>query len=134
VPQDDLAALEHAVLQQAPPGAVLIGASVSPDGSYGACLTFLPGANYLMDDVFERGEHGWELFSGGSGGGMSWSLTEVDSERGVLRYGDEAPKDVSVAIVSYEGREARVPVRHGHFLFVAWQTLDDDTPVLVGFE
>ncbi|HEU5278725.1 MAG TPA: hypothetical protein VFU26_07475 [Gaiellaceae bacterium] len=134
MPQDDLASLENAVLQQGPRGAVLIGASVSPDKRYGATLTFLQSANYLMDDVFERGEHGWEQFTGGSGGGISWSLIDEDSERGVLRYGDEAPSDASVAIVSYQGQESRVPVRHGHFLFVAWQTSDDETPMLVGFE
>ncbi len=50
----DLAAFESTVLDQAPPGAVVVGASLSPDGRYGAALTFLPCANYLMDDVLYR--------------------------------------------------------------------------------
>jgi hypothetical protein len=134
VAENELAELERAVLEQAPPGAVLIGASVSPDGMYGAALTLEPSANYLMDDVFERGEHGWELFRGGSGGGFSWSSTDEEGERGILRYADEAPDDASVPIVRYEGQESRVPVRHGHFLFVAWQAADDEIPDVVGFE
>jgi hypothetical protein len=46
---------------RAPPGAVVIGASLSPDGRYGAALTLLPSANYLMDDVFVRDGDRWLL-------------------------------------------------------------------------
>lgn len=102
---DELVAFERAVIAQAPPGSVLVGASVSPDGKYSAALTLHPGANYLMDDIFLRqGDH-WELYEGGSGGGISWSrLGEED--RGVLRYGGEAPEGTSGALISYQGRSA----------------------------
>ena len=50
-----------------------------------------------------------------AGGGISW--TALSDERGVLRYGGEAPEDASVARVEYEGREYMVPVRFGHFHF-----------------
>jgi hypothetical protein len=130
---DELLAFEQAVLAQAPPGAVLLGASVSPDGDYGAALTLQPGANYLMDDVLVRGAEKWEIYVGGSGGGLSWTKLEQE-DRGVLRYGDEAPEGASVARIGYEGREYRVPVRHGHFLFVAWDALLDERPNLIGFE
>lgn len=69
---DELLAFEQAVLAQAPPGAILVGASVSPDGNYGAALTFQPGANYLMDDLLLRRADEWEIHVGGSGGGLSW--------------------------------------------------------------
>jgi hypothetical protein len=65
---DELLAFEQAVIAQAPPGAVLIGASISPDGTYGAALTFQPGANYLMDDVLVRRAGHWGTYVGGSGG------------------------------------------------------------------
>jgi hypothetical protein len=130
---DELLAFEQAVVAQAPPGAVLVGASVSPDGNYGAALTFLPGANYLMDDVLVRRTDEWEIYMAGSGGGLSWSkLGEED--RGVLRYGDEAPEGASVASIGYEGHEYRVSVRHGHFLFVAWDAPLDQRPSLIRFE
>jgi hypothetical protein len=86
-----------------------------------------------MDDVLVRGANSWKLFGGGSGGGISWSnLGEGD--RGVLRYGDEAPEGASIACVTYEGDEYRVPVRHRHFLFVAWDTPFSEDPRLVGFD
>jgi hypothetical protein len=130
---DKLVAFERAVLAQAPPGALLVGASVSPDGDFGAALTFQPSAAYLMDDVFVRRADEWELYGGGSGGGLSWSrLGEED--RGVLRYGGEAPQGVSVARIGYEGREHRVPVQHDHFLFVAWEAPSHEEPTLMGFE
>jgi hypothetical protein len=94
----ELLAFEQAAIAQAPPGAVLVGASISPDGNYGAALTFLPGANYLMDDVLVRRADEWEPYVGGSGGGLSWS--ELGQEdRGVLRFGDEAPEGASVALI-----------------------------------
>jgi hypothetical protein len=116
---NDAAAFESMVLAQAPPGAVMIGASLSPDGTYGAALTFLPSANYLMDDVFVRDGGDWRPYSGGSGGDISWTALG-EGHGGVLRFGDEAPSRAAVAQVRYKGVEYRVPVRHGHFLFVAW--------------
>jgi len=59
---DELAAFERAVLAQPPPGAVLIGASVSPDGKYGAALTLLPSASYRMDDAFFRTEDERDIY------------------------------------------------------------------------
>jgi hypothetical protein len=75
----DLAAFESTVLDQAPPGAVVVGASLVAGHRYGAALTFLPRANYLMDDVLVRDGDRWQLHTGGSGGGISWT---------VLRKGD----------------------------------------------
>jgi hypothetical protein len=130
---DELLAFEQAVIAQAPPGAVLVGASVSPDGTHGAALTLQPGANYLMDDVLVRRAGKWGMYVGGSGGGQSWSKLGQE-DRGVLRYGDEAPQGASVARIGYERQEYRVPVRHGHFLFVAWDAPRDEWPSLIGFE
>lgn len=131
---DELFAFEQAVIDQAPPGAVLIGASISHDGKYGAALTFHPGANYLMDDILVREGDRWELCEGGSGGGISWSrLGEED--RGVLRYGAEAPEGTSGALIRYQEQEHRVTVRHGHFLFVAWNVPSScEQPNLLGFD
>lgn len=129
----DLAAFESMVLDQAPPGAVVIGASLSRDGRHGAALTFLPSANYLMDDVFFRDDDRWQLHTGGSGGGISWSVLG-GGHRGVLRYGGQAPEGASGAWVRYEGTEYRVPVRYGHFLFVAWDTQSHENPTLIRFE
>ena len=54
-------------------------------------------------------------------------------DRGVLRYGDEAPEGTSVALIKY-GRH-RVTVRHGHFSFVVWNaSSSQEQPSLVGFE
>jgi hypothetical protein len=133
VPENDLGSLEEAVAAQAPPGAVLVSAAVSPDGAYGASLTFLPSATYLMDDLFVRTDESWESYGGGSGGGHSWTSLGGD-ERGILRYGDEAAEDASVAVVEYEGQTHRVPVRHGHFFFVAWNTRFAEEPQLIKFE
>src|SRR6266511_3668486 len=130
---DELMAFERAVIAQGPPGAVLVGASVSPDGRWGAALTFQPGANYLMDDVLVRRADEREIHEGGSGGGLSWSRLGQE-DRGVLRYGDEAPEGASVARIDYKGQQYRVPVRHGHFLFVAWDAPPDERPTLIGFE
>jgi hypothetical protein len=130
---DELMAFERAVIAHAPAGAVLVGASVSPDRNYGAALTFLPSANYLMDDVLVRESGEWKMYVGGSGGGLTWSrLGEEDL--GVVRYGDEAPVGTSVARIGWEGQEYRVPVRHGHFLFVAWDAPSGGEPDLIGFE
>jgi hypothetical protein len=129
----DLAAFESMVLDQAPAGAVVIGTSLSRDGRYGAALTFLPSANYLMDDVFVREDDRWQSYTGGSGGGISWTVLG-GGHRGVLRYGGQAPEDASGAWVRYEGAEYRVPVRYGHFLFVAWDTRSHENPTLIRVE
>lgn len=73
--RDALAAFEEAVLAQAPPGSVLVGSAVSPDGMNGVALTILPTANdYAMDDVFERVDDRWVAASGSSGGsGIGWT-------------------------------------------------------------
>jgi len=50
---DENEKFQSAALRQAPPGAVLVGSSISPDGRFAAALTLLPSANdYPMDDVF----------------------------------------------------------------------------------
>ncbi len=128
-----LAAFESTVLAQAPPGAVVVGASLSPDGRHGTALTFLPSANYLMDDVFVREGDRWQLYRGGSGGGIAWTVLG-EGDRGVLRYGGQAPEDASGAWVRYEGAEYRVPVRYGHFLFVAWDAASHEDSALIRFE
>jgi hypothetical protein len=57
---DQLSEFERAVLAQAPRGALVAGAALSPDGRYGAALTVLPTASdYLMDDVLEMTADGW---------------------------------------------------------------------------
>ena len=132
---DELAAFEDAVIAQAPPGAVVVGASISPDGRYGVALTLLPTAsNYPMDDLFERVGDQWVDAGGGSGTGVSWSSLSEDGSSGVLRYGDEASPGAVKAWVAYEGREVEVPVHNGHFLFVAWDTDYHDDPRVVRFE
>jgi hypothetical protein len=131
----DLAELEEAVLAHAPQGAVVVGASISPDGTHAVALTILPTAsNYPMDDRFELVESRWEEAGGGSGCGILWSSLDEGGDLGVLRYGDEAPDDAMAAWVAYEGREHRVPVRHGHFLFVSWRTSYSEEPRLLRFE
>jgi hypothetical protein len=128
-------ALEAAVLAHAPPGAVIVGVSVSPDRRHGASLTLLPSAtDYPMDDLFERLGDRWVDAGGGSGTGISWSSISDDGSRGVLRYGGEAPPDATIARIAYEGREHEVPVRHGHFLFVAWDTDFHEDPKVIAFE
>jgi hypothetical protein len=127
--------LERAVLAHAPPGAVIAGVSVSPDRRHGASLTLLPSAtDYPMDDLFERVDERWIDAGGGSGLGVSWSSMTEDGSRGVLRFGDEAPSDATSARIMYEGREYDVPVRHGHFWFVAWDTEFHEDPKVVAFE
>ena len=131
--ENEVTLFEHAVLAQAPPCSVVIGASLSPDGRFGAALTYLPSAHYLMDDFFERSGSDWSCRAGGSGGGMYWILIG-ESGLGVLRYGDEAPAGARFAHVEYEGQVHRVPVRHGHFVFIAWGTPFASDPLLLGFD
>jgi hypothetical protein len=132
--QPDVDAFERAVLAQAPPGSDLIGASISPDGEFGAALTTLPSAaGYPMDDVFRLVAGRWELHSSSNGGGTTWSWLRDDV--GVLRFDGEAPPGASRAVIGYEGREHPVPIRHGHFLFVAWNVPENfGEPVVVRFE
>jgi len=125
--------LVAAVTGQAPSGAEVIGASVSPDRRYGAAVTYLPSASYLMDDVFELVEGSWQLHSGGSAG-VSWTSLGDEGTSGVMRYVDEAPEDATAAVLTYEGAEYRVPVRHGHFLLVVWNTRYAGEPRITRFE
>lgn len=127
----EIEALSEAVLAGAPPGAAIVGLSVAPDGQRAAALTLLPSAGYLMDDLFEYVDGAWRSHKGGSGGpGINWSGDVV----GVLRFSGEAPDDVQTAVVRYDGDEHRVPIRHGHFLFVAWDTPFSHDPELIRFE
>src|SRR6266496_3718283 len=52
-------AIAEVVLADAPPGAVIVGLSIAPDGRRAAALTFLPTANYLMDDLYEWVDGTW---------------------------------------------------------------------------
>jgi hypothetical protein len=83
--------------------------------------------------VFAR-DGRWVAAGGGSGTGITWTSLSDEGETGVLRFGDEAPRDVSKARLRYEGQEHEVPVRHGHFLFVAWNTDFDEDPQIVAFD
>jgi hypothetical protein len=131
---DGSSAFEEAVLAQAPPGAVVVGSAISPDGKYAVALTILPTAtNYPMDDIFERIGKRWVGLSGGSGGGVGWTSLGDEGE-GVLRLANEAPLGARAAVVAYEGREHRVPTREGWFFFVAWDTAYTEEPRLLRFE
>src|SRR4051812_2144800 len=89
--------LKEAVLAHAPPGAVVIGLSVAPDGQRAAALTLLPTANYLMDDLFQYEGGLWQHSEGGSGGpGINWT----GAEQGVLRFAGEAPDGAATAVIS----------------------------------
>jgi hypothetical protein len=107
---EELAALEEAALAQAPPGAVVVGASISPDGNHAVALTVLPTAsNYPMDDLFEKVEDLWVEAGGGSGGGLCWTSGDEDGDLGVLRYGDEAPDGATAAWIGYEAASTACP-------------------------
>jgi len=86
-----------------------------------------------MDDVLVRRVDEWEMNVGGSGGGISWTMIGQEN-RGVWRFGHEAPEGASVARIHYEGGEYQVSVRHGHFLIVAWDAPLEERPSLIGFE
>jgi hypothetical protein len=132
----ELELFEQAVLKQSPPRAKLVGVSISPDGNHGASLTYLPTATYLMDNLFVRTSEGWEDDGGGSAGGGSWTAIGEDDGIEVLRYGDEAPAGAAIALIESEGQKHRIPVRHGHFFFVAWNVSSSaiEEPLLLGFE
>jgi len=132
---DELVRFEEAVLAQAPPGSIVVGSAISPDGSYGASLTILPSAtDYPMDDLFERTGERWIGAVGGSGGGVTWTSTERTDKPGVLRYADEAPNGARSAVIAYEEREYQVPVREGWFFLVVWETAYTEEPRLLRFE
>jgi hypothetical protein len=71
---------------------------------------------------------------GTSAGGITLSSLG-DEDRGVLRLEDQAPEGASSAVVMYGGQEHRVPVRYGHFLFVAWNAPSAfEDPILIGVD
>ena len=131
---DELAALEAAVLARRPPGAVVGGSAISPDGRYAATLTIIPSASsYPIDDLFERTDDGWTDAGGGSAG-VSWTSLDPVGDSGVLRYADEAPSGAKTALIVYEGREYRAPVREGWFFLAVWNTPYTEEPRLVRFD
>lgn len=131
---DELAALEAAVLAHAPPGAVVGGSAISPDGRYAATLTILPSASgHPMDNLFERTDDGWTDAGGGSAG-VSWTSLDADGDSGVLRYADEAPGGATTAVIAYEGREYRAPIREGWFFLAVWNTTYTREPRLLRFD
>lgn len=130
---ESLNLLVEAVTSQAPSGAELIGAAVSPEGRVRRGGHYLPSAAYLMDDLFECVDGRWQLHSGGSAG-VSWTSLADDGTSGVMRYVDEAPTAATAVVVMYEGTEYRVPVRHGHFLAVVWNTRYTEEPHIARFE
>jgi len=131
---NELEAFEQAVAELGPRFAVFVGSALSPDGRYGVALTLLPTANdYLMDDLLERTADGWELSSGGNGGGLQWTSLKTDGT-GVLRFSGEAPANASFAHIAYEGQSHVVPIRNGHFFFVAWDTLFTEDPQILDFK
>jgi len=119
---------------------VIIGVSISPSRRYAAALRLVPSAHYLADELYEREREGWTSYGGGSGGGISWTNivdrptgAASDENLGVLRYGDEAPPGAAAVRIGFKGNEDAVPVVHGHFLFVAWDTPLDGKPLILGF-
>jgi hypothetical protein len=132
---DELAAFEAAVVPLLPSGpAVICGSAVSPDGRYGALLTIHPDSRgHPLDWLFERIDDRWRDAGGGSAG-VSWNSLSSNGDLGVLRYEDEAPPGASTAVVLYEGREHRAPVREGWFLLAVWDTAYTEDPRLLGFE
>jgi hypothetical protein len=132
---DELAAFEEAVLAQAPPGSVVVGSAISPDGRRGVALTTLPSASgYLMDGLFDRVNNRWTEAGGGSGGGICWTSLDRAGDSGVMRYADEAPPDARAALIAYEGREYRVQIREGWFFLAVWDTAFTEEPRVLGFE
>src|SRR3954469_24340354 len=131
---NDADTLERAVLAQGPPGALLVGASVSPDGRYGTALTLDASTRYPMDDILEWSGERWKPYSGGSGAGTSWTRLGKDGDIGVLRFAGVAPAGVSTVVVEFQGQQHRVTPRYGHFLFVAWYVGIDARPALVAME
>jgi len=114
-------------LAGAPPGAVIIGLSIAPNGLRAAALTLLPSADYLMDDLFHDADGRWQPGEGGSGGpGINWSGGGL----GVVRFSGEASVDARYAVVRYDGRGASrtnetrlLPVRRlGHAVLTRPET------------
>jgi hypothetical protein len=132
---DAVAVFEEAVLAQAPPGSVVVGSAISPDGTYGAALTILPSAtDYPMDDLFERIDGRWVEAGGGSGSGICWTTLDGTGDLGVLRYANEAPPGARAALIAYEGREYRVPIREGWYFLAVWDTAFTEDPRILRFE
>jgi hypothetical protein len=132
---DERAAFEEAVLARTPPGSVVFGSAISPDGRWGVALTILPSArSYPMDDLFECINGRWIDAGGGSGGGVGWTSLGRTGDTGVLRFADEAPARTKVALIDYEGRTYRAPVREGWFFLAVWDTAYTDEPRLLRFE
>jgi hypothetical protein len=128
---DERAAFEDAVLARAPPGSVVVGSAISPDGRWGVALTILPSASgYPMDDLFERINGRWIDAGGGSAGGVGWTSLDRTGDTGVLRFADEAPAGTKVALIDYEGRKYRVPVSEGWFFLAVWETANTEEPRL----
>jgi hypothetical protein len=131
MPSDQTEALAKTVLAGAPPGTLIVETSIAPDGRRAAALMFLPSANYLMDDLLEWIDGTWRSQEGGSGGpGMNWSGGDI----GVLRFSGEAPGGAQTAVIRFDGSEHRVPIKHGHFLFVAWDTPFSHDPEVIRFD
>jgi hypothetical protein len=128
----DVDEFEEVVVRLSPRPTVILGSSVSPDGRFGAVLTLIPSADYVLNELYEHTPDGWVSYISGNGD-VTWrSLGEYS--RGVLAFGGEAPESASAARVVYEGGEYVVPIRHGHFFYVHWDTDYHEEPRLVGFE
>jgi hypothetical protein len=111
---DERLAFEEAVLARTPPGSIVVGSGISPDGRLGVALTILPSANgYPMGDLYERINGRWVDAGGGSGGGVGWTSLGRTGDTGALRFAGEAPAGTKVALIDYEGGKYRVPIREG---------------------
>jgi hypothetical protein len=123
------------VLGRTPPGSVVVGSGISPDGRFGVSLTILPSASsYPMDDLFEHIDGRWVDAGGGSCGGVGWTSLGGTGDRGVLRFAGEAAAGAKVALIAYDGREYQVPIREGWFFLAVWDTANTEEPRLLGFE
>jgi hypothetical protein len=129
----DLECLERSVANQAPPDSVVVGVAIAPDGRYGAALV-IASSGHPLDYLLERTEGGWQERGVGSGCGTTWCSLDESGELGVLRFSDQAPAGSTSAHVTYENAAHRVPVRHGHFLFVSWYVPLSAHAELAGFD
>src|SRR3954471_12729118 len=96
---DDRDSLEQAVAAQAPPDSVVAGASLAPDGRYGAALV-LASSGHPLDYVMERKEDGWVERGVSSGCGRTWSSLDEKGVLGLLRFADAAPAGTTSARVT----------------------------------
>jgi hypothetical protein len=128
----DIAEFEDAIVSLNSRPIVVLGSSLSPDGRYGAALIRLPTAtDYVLNTVYASTPEGWKDHTGGNGD-IQW--VSLGRSGGVMAYGGEAPHTATAARVLYEGVEHTVPIRHGHFFFVSWDTNYDGEPTLLGFD